>query len=198
MLGVRQPKSVLTFSKRMNRIEAGIKPEELPFVRFTLAERDSLRQLAGSADSQRRRLCIDYLWRGIIHRQNFAFLIEMCDRLIPDRSQYVRWQSLLLMGQFAETEPELIWPLTVKYGTVENKDIRIATACCVLEHILQHHFSKYFARVRRMIEGGNRRLGYTLSHCYKYGEAEEPQNSILFDRLAGQYRKRVSNRSKAV
>lgn len=111
----------------------------------------------------------------------------MCDELIPDRSQYVRWQSLLLLGYFVESNPELIWSQVLKWACVKNEDIRSGIACCVLEHILQHHFVEYFPKLKALIESGNKLLADTLSYCWKFGDTEKPANAKKFDALIEKY-----------
>ncbi len=177
--------------KKTNRIDAGIRLVDLPYLRFTLSERESLRRLAKSVDVKERRLCIDYLWLGTYHRQNYKFLVEMCDELIPDRSQHIRGQSLLLLGYFVKDQPELIWSQIVKWGSGRNSDIRVGIACYILEHLLQHHFSNYFPKVKVLIEQGNNLLADTLSYCYKLGETEKPVNAKRFDALIEKYGKKV-------
>ena len=174
---------IVTTKKKINRIDAGIQPVDLPYLRFTLSERESLRQLAKSSNVKERRLCVEYLWLGTYHRQNYKFLVEMCDELIPDRSQYVRAQSLWLLGDFVKDQPELVWLQIVKWGSGRNSDIRCGIACYVLEHLLQYHFSKYFPKVKVLIEQGNNLLANTLSYCWKFGDTKKPANAKKFDAL---------------
>ncbi len=169
--------------KKTNRIDAGIRLVDLPYLRFTLSERESLRRLAKSVDVKERRISLDYLGLGVFHKQNYKFMIEMCDELIPDRSQYIRGQSLLLLGYFVKDQPELIWSRTVKWGSSRNSDIRGGIACYVLEHLLQYHFSKYFPKVKVLIEQGNNLLADTLSYCWKFGDTKKPANAKKFDAL---------------
>ncbi len=169
---------------RRNRIEARIFPLDLDRIVFTKEEKQSIRALAASTKLADRRRAFDYLRSGQWVDRNKRFILEMCDRLIPDRSPYVRGQSLLLIGDsYAETEPEVIWPLVVKWGSVPNRDIRVRVACYVLEHILEYHFQDYFPRVKELIESGNRRFALTLSICWRLGEAAEPENKKMFDEL---------------
>ena len=83
---------------RRNRIEE-FSPLHLAGIRFTKAERQSIKKLASSKKLADRRRAVDYMmlsgWSVV---QNRRFNLEMCDQLIPDRSHYVRWQSLLTIG----------------------------------------------------------------------------------------------------
>jgi len=101
--------------------------------------------------------------------------------MIPDRSTYVRWQALLMLGQHAKRHPDEIWPSVLKWGTVQNRDIRQGVACCILEHVLEHHFDPYFDRALSHIACGHRRFAYTLAYCWRFGQAESPVNAQRFD-----------------
>ena len=129
-----------------NRILSSNSPSDLVHVRFNRSEQQSLLRLYLRGDLRNRRLCVDYLRAGLGVRGNRQFILRMCDRMIPDRSTYVRWQALLMLGQHAERHPDEIWPSVLKWGTVQNRDIRRGVACCVLEHVLEHHFDPYFER----------------------------------------------------
>ena len=176
--------------EQSNRIEASIDPVDLPFIRFTRKERESLRRLANSSDVADRKRCVDYIsLNGTNHRQNYDFVFEMCDILIADRSQYVRWQSQVLLRPFTRSHPQKLWPSVMKWGSAGSHDIRSCVACCLLEHILEHHFSEYFPKIESAIKSGNKRLLSTLKICDKIGWAEETENAERFDRLIAEYGK---------
>lgn len=176
--------------ERSNRIEAGIDPVDLAFIRFTRKERESLRRLAKSSDVADRRRCVDYISLcGTCHRQNYEFVFEMCDILIADRSQYVRWQSQVLLRKFTQSHPQKLWPSVMKWGSAGSRDIRSCVACCLLEHILERHFFEYFPKIEGAIKSGNKRLLSTLKICDKLGQTEEPANAMKFDKLIAEYGK---------
>ena len=164
-----------------NRILSSNSPSDLVHVRFNRSEQRSLLRLYLRGDLRSRRLCVDYLRAGLGVRGNRQFILGMCDRMIPDRSTYVRWQALLMLGQHAERHPDEIWPSVLKWGTVKNRDIRQGVACCVLEHVLEHHFDPYFDRALSHIAGGHRRFAYTLAYCWRLGQAGSPVNAQRFD-----------------
>lgn len=171
----------------MNRIEAGIPPIDLWRIRFSADERQALVTLYRRGDLKSRRLAVDYLYEGVGVPQNRRFIFEMCDRLIPDRSSYVRWDSLAILGDYVETHPDRLWPLVLKWGSVKNYRIREGIACGVLEHILEHHFHTFFPKAVEYVEKGHRRFAYTLAYCGKFGQAEEPANSEAFDSFVARY-----------
>jgi len=152
-----------------------------PFHRFNTAEKEALRALGGSDDPADQRRALAYLRTAPDY--NRAFIMETADVLIPRRSQHVRWGTLLLVGDFCEAHPDEVWPLVVRWGSVESKDIRIGIACCVLEHLLEHHFQAYFPKAQQILASGNRRFRLTLQTCWRLGQAEEPANQAAIGDL---------------
>ena len=166
---------------KRNRIADGINHVDLLGIRFSGADRRSLYRLAKSKNARDRRLCLDYLEcrQGVYHNRRFIF--DIADVLIPDISERVRWGTLTLLGDYAESNPAQLWPVVVKWNTPRSRDIRAGIACCILEHILSHHSSPYFQRAKRVIEDGNRRFGLTLAYCYKTGQSVKSKNAKRFD-----------------
>ena len=107
--------------------------------------------------------------------------MELADVLILDPNPNIRWAILVDLTKFAEDQPEKLWPLIIKWGSVYNPDIRLGIACCLLEHLLGCHFREFFKRSRQEILGGNRRFAATLNYCHKLGQAEEAANTRIFD-----------------
>src|SRR5688500_1993059 len=89
------------------------------------------------------------------------------DRDLCARSDNVRWQAAIALGEFAESNPEFIWPLVVKHGSRRHADVRMAIATCVLEHILEHHFNRFFPRVQ-MLARLNRWFYDTFQSCWQF------------------------------
>jgi hypothetical protein len=171
----------------MNRIEARIPPIDLWRIRFSADERHALVNLYQRGDLKSRRLAVDYLDEGVGVPQNRRFIFEMCDRMIPDRSEYVRWTAFRILGEYAQTHPEQLWPLVLKWGTVKSYDIRAGIACLVLEHILEYHFDRFFAQAVEYVEEGHRRFAYTLAYCAPFGQTLEPANAEAFNSFVGTY-----------
>ena len=76
----------------------------------------------------------------------------------------MRWQAAIALGEFCQTDPEAIWPLTVKWGSSNDADVRAAVGTCVLEHILEYHFSTYFPKVTRLIYDRKPKFCGYISH----------------------------------
>lgn len=162
-----------------NVIADRIPPEDLFVARFTRAEEGSLRNLAGSRDPRDRRLCVEYL--ACCGRPGPSFL-GIADLLVRDRRESVRWAVLVLVGlNYAEENPQAAWPFVARWGSAPSRDLRIGVACCVLEHILQQDFARYFPKARKIVEEGNRRFALTLLYCRKDGDSAEPRNAAAFD-----------------
>lgn len=134
-------------------------------IRFNQAERESIIELYEHGDLRSRRLAFNYLNCGEGVRANRRFIFDMCDRMIPDLSHYVRWQALIMLGSYAQTHATVLWPLVLKWGTHRSMDIRQGVGVCILEHILEYHFDPYFDFALEYIEKGNERFEYTLGVC---------------------------------
>jgi len=66
--------------------------------------------------------------------------------------------------------------------------LRTAVATCLLEHLLGHHFSRFFPRVEEATRS-DALLADTFSKCWKFGQATEEGNAKRFDRLQAECRK---------
>ncbi|MBI2827121.1 MAG: hypothetical protein HYX69_20820 [Planctomycetia bacterium] len=93
-----------------------------------------------------------------------------------------RWQAILKIAEHIESEPEPVWQFIVAWGDHPQEDLRDAVACCLLEHLLEHHFSKFFPRIET--PAMERPLfGDMFQRCWKFGQSEEPENAKRFDEL---------------
>ena len=99
----------------------------------------------------------------------------------PDND--TRWQGAILLGEFCESAPEVIWPTVVQFGSSPDDDMRTAIATCVLEHILEHHFEPFFERSRQIVVAGNKPFTDCLRQCWRFGQAESPTNKERLDAL---------------
>ena len=99
-----------------------------------------------------------------------------------------RWQAIIAVGEFIQTEPEAVWRFVERWAKHPNGDLRMAIATCLLEHLLEHHFALLFPRVERQVSRSTR-FADTFSHCWKLGQAKTPRNAARFDRLLKQRHK---------
>jgi hypothetical protein len=112
----------------------------------------------------------------------------------PEGKRDPRWQAIIRLGEFIETEPEALWPFVNRWGKHANADLRGAVATCLLEHLLECHFELLFPRVRRTALQ-SARFADTVAGCWRLGRAKEPKNAARFKRLENQLRRaRVAKR----
>jgi hypothetical protein len=109
--------------------------------------------------------------------------IAQAEALIASGDEAKLWEGAALLGEFASAEPEAIWPIVLRFASSDDAEIRMAIACCVLEHILEHHFEPYFAESQRLIAAGNPQFAATFSSCWDFGQTEQPENKRRFNEL---------------
>ena len=99
-----------------------------------------------------------------------------------------RWQAIIAVGHFIQEEPDAIWSFILRWGNSSDEDLRTAVATCLLEHLLEYHFSRFFPQVEEAVRG-NAVLADTFSRCWKLGQAKEEDNAKRFDGLQAECRK---------
>lgn len=97
----------------------------------------------------------------------------------PDDEDDPRWQAIIEVGEYIETEPNEVWRFILKWGKHPCDDVRTADATCLLEHLLEYHFWKYFRRVRNVCRQ-NKYFADTFLNCWQLGQAEEHKSSKAF------------------
>ena len=100
----------------------------------------------------------------------------------PDGEEDPRWQAILEIANFIETEPEAIWSFARRWGRHPQEDLRTAIATCLLEHLLEHHFDRLFPRVQELAEA-DALFADTFCRCWKLGQSERLENARKFDDL---------------
>lgn len=98
----------------------------------------------------------------------------------PEGQNDPRWQAIIKVGEFIESNPQEVWLFIRKWGVHPSEDVRIAVATCLLEHLLGYHFEKYYPLVRDAARK-SRRFASTFSHTWD--QSELPENSQAFDEL---------------
>ena len=119
--------------------------------------------------------------------------IARAERVLPGRpapegKRDPRWQAIIRVGEFIETQPEPVWQFAHRWGKHAQADLRIAVATCLLEHLLEHHFELLFPRVRRAATE-SRRFADTVGSCWWFGQAKARKNAARVKRLQGQLRR---------
>jgi hypothetical protein len=102
-----------------------------------------------------------------------------------------RWQAIIRVGDYIETEPEPVWNFIRKWGGHSQADLRTAVATCLLEHLLEHHFDAYFLQVEEaaLVDP---LFGDTFQQCWAFGQAKEAGNKDRFLLLKERLRQRNS------
>jgi hypothetical protein len=101
-----------------------------------------------------------------------------------------RWQAIIAVGEYVESEPERVWGFIRHWGGHPQEDLRAAIATCLLEHLLEHHFATFFARVEKAALA-DPLFGDTFLRCWRLGQAEGPGNAERFDALTARLLGRV-------
>jgi hypothetical protein len=114
-------------------------------------------------------------------------VIERANAILPGRAapegqRDWRWQCIIDLGEYVESNPEEVWAFVAHWGGHRDEDLRSAIATCLLEHLLEHHFDVIFPRVEQRALG-DKRFGAMFSICAKCGQAELPKNAPRFDAL---------------
>ncbi len=114
-------------------------------------------------------------------------VIERANAILPGRAapegqRDWRWQCIVDLGEYVESNPEELWAFVEKWGGHRDQDLRAAIATCLLEHLLEYHFDAIFPRVERRVRV-DKWFGAMFGICSKFGQAELPGNAPRFDAL---------------
>jgi hypothetical protein len=93
-----------------------------------------------------------------------------------------RWQAIIEIGEFVETNPEEIWSFILKWGVHENEDLRMAISTCLLELLLEYHFDLIFPRLKKAL-ATDKRLTYITKMVWAFGQSDLPANRAKLERL---------------
>lgn len=100
----------------------------------------------------------------------------------PDGESDPRWQAIMKIEDFLETQPEGVWAFARRWGKHPNPDLRSAIATLLLEHLLEYHFDLIFPSLEIEVRK-SRRFKDTLRRCWKLGQAEKTRNAAKIDGL---------------
>jgi len=100
----------------------------------------------------------------------------------PDGENDPRWEAIMAVGDYIESNPEEVWQFVTRWGAHEQEDLRSAIGCCLLEHLLEYHFDLIFPRVEELARK-DKLFADTFCYCSKFGESKIPANSRRMDRL---------------
>jgi len=146
---------------------------------FDRDEKEYIERLATSPMTRQRRQALDYMETSLLVRGNRDFILTMAHLLIPDQNNKIRWRTLSMISCYIKPFPSKLWPFIVNYGTARSKDLRLGVACCLLEHLLEHHFESYFSRIEKLLYKDSRFI-YTLQNSRSFITAEQ---RCMLDRM---------------
>jgi hypothetical protein len=116
-------------------------------------------------------------------------LVREAEALLPGEpateGQDPRWQAVIAIGEYIESEPEAVWSFIRRWGSHPQEDLRDLIATCLLEHLLERHFAAYFRRVKQQALAASR-FADTFLRCWQLGQANEPGNAKQFEALRSQ------------
>src|SRR5436190_18143765 len=58
----------------------------------------------------------------------------------------LRWKAVIAVGEHIRDRPVEVWNFIRRWGSDHIEDLRSAIACCLLEHLLEHRFDRFFPR----------------------------------------------------
>lgn len=187
-----------------NRIETREPDDYICGLRFTNAERESLRQLSTSGKVADRRRCVAWIEPGLRMEANVKFNIEVLARLASDPRPLetlreirqllesmgeteedpkswrgtIGMQALSWLGELAESWPGEAWPAIERLAHSRSHQVRELLPAFVLEHFLGAHYEQYFPLVKEQVEGGDNAWLELLNGCYRVGKMEHCEAEI--------------------
>jgi uncharacterized protein (DUF433 family) len=125
--------------------------------------------------------------------KNVYFAIQAAEALLPGKpapkgETDLRWQAIMKIEDFIESQPEPVWHFALKWGSVPDaEDLSQAIATLLLEHLLEIHFDLIFPRVQEAVR---RSISFASAFliCYKLGQAAQSHHAEEFDKLREEIR----------
>ena len=97
-----------------------------------------------------------------------------------------RWQAIILVGTFIESHPEVVCDFALRWAKRRGRDLAAAIHCCLIEHLLEHHFEIVFPMMRRASLDDLRVAEHFMPYSghFQFGQATLPKNVSRLKRLA--------------
>jgi hypothetical protein len=133
-------------------------------------------------------LRVEKAWAArITNPRELKNTIRRAERILPGKpapegENNPRWQAIIKIGDFVESQPNMVWAFVRRWGKHPNPDLRSAIATLLLEHLLQYHFDLIFPSIENEVRA-SKRFKDTLKRCWKLGQAKKPRNAAKIDRL---------------
>ena len=109
-------------------------------------------------------------------------------RPAPEGKRDPRWQAIIRVGEFMESEPQAVLQFILKWGQHAQWDLRAAIGTCLLEHLLDDQFDELFPPIRQAALK-SKQFARTFEMCWWNGEAKLPKNAARIERLKKELRR---------
>jgi hypothetical protein len=117
--------------------------------------------------------------------------IRQAEAILPGRpaprgKRDPRWQAIIRVGGFIDSHPESVCEFALKWARRRSRDLQAAISCCLIEHLLEHHFNLVFPQMRKAALKNARVAEHFIEYTphFKFGQAKLPKNIVRLKRLA--------------
>lgn len=127
--------------------------------------------------------------------------IALAEAVLPGRPAKpgkldVRWQAIILVGSFIETQPIEVCDFAMRWARRRGRDLQTAISCCLIEHLLEHHFDLVFPKMREAALENPKVAEHFIEYSpWPFGQAELPQNVAKLKRLASELQRKHRSRA---
>jgi hypothetical protein len=136
--------------------------------------------------------------RTLADTMNIAQAIRRAERILPGREAPEgeldpRWQAIIGVAEHIQRHPDEVWRFTRKWGAHPNADLRMAVATCLLEHLLECHFERFFPLVSQGCRD-SKRFADTFKSCWEFGQSTSRRDVKRFRALQKEVRGPSANK----
>jgi hypothetical protein len=136
-------------------------------------------QLCHSDDGRDRLLGLVLMRREIGRGDSASEYFEIAEGMVTDSHNTCRWQSIIVIGESIDDDPDRVWEVARRYGDSKDEDMRLAIAKVLLEHLLEADFDKYLANVKAEVSAGRLSFLDTLGRCGTFGDNSLEQSKKI-------------------
>lgn len=129
--------------------------------------------------------------------KNVHRAIATAERILPGREAKPgghdpRWQAIIAVGEFIESDPIPVCDFAMKWARRRGRDLQGAISCCLIEHLLEHHFDLVLPRMRTAARENARVAAHFIGlwkSPFQFGQAQQPANVRKLKRLDSELRR---------
>ena len=103
-------------------------------------------------------------------------------RPAPEGELDLRWQAIIGVGEFVESDPLPVWEFTRRWSVEADEDMQHALASVLLEHLFEHHFALVYPLVQ-VAARQDSSIASIVAKCWALGQATEGWHAAAFDQL---------------